>query len=849
MTEPSLVLEPVISWPREARPGQTYLMTVDLRAEVEEWPFEEEEFAFTCLLDARPLFTCSALDDPVLVVHRFGGTYRPVRYLLTADAALPPDEGPGAIWVTISTRWGVPVRTIELPVGRRPAAAPVRQEIVVPVERPPGDGIEVWPGEPYPLGASWDGVGTSFALYSEVAERVEVCLFDDERRETRIELPEVDGYVWHGYLPGIMPGQRYGFRVHGPYDPASGVRCNPAKLLLDPYAKAVEGDIAWNEALFSYHFDDPGTLNTGDSAPYMPRSVVINPFYEWGADRPPRTPYHRTLIYEAHVRGMTMLHPAVPPEERGGYTALAHPAVIEHLLSLGVTALLLMPVHQFFSEHPLIERGLVNYWGYNSLAYFAPHNAYSRSGQRGQQVIEFKDMVRRLHEAGIEVILDVVYNHTAEGDHRGPTLSFRGIDNATYYLLDTDRRRYLDYAGCGNTFNAISPHGLQLVIDSLRYWVLEMHVDGFRFDSAPALARTFGDFDRLAAFFSLMQQDPILSQVKLIAETFDVGPGGRQVGNFPPLWMEENALYQDTMRGLWRGDAVTVAEFAARFTGSPDLYGTTGRRPQASGNLITHHDGFTLTDLVSYNDKHNEANGEDNRDGTDDNRSWNCGVEGVADDPAIVALRQRQRRNLLATLFLSQGVPLLLHGDEFGRTQAGNNNPYCQDNETTWLDWSLARTNGELLDFVRLLSGLRREHPIFRRRRFFVGQVPGRLAGSGPDLAWFAPSGAELSPPEQRTALAEAVAILLNGQAITESDERGRPIVDDTFLVLLNCRHEPVTFVLPRPGWWWRPLIDTFAERTPGTEGPARPGGSAVPLQPRSLHLLRRAAAHPGRSE
>ncbi|WP_235558266.1 glycogen debranching protein GlgX, partial [Sphaerimonospora mesophila] len=618
---------------------------------------------------------------------------------------------------------------------------------------------EVWPGEQYPLGATWDGVGTNFSVFSEAAERVELCLFDDDGVESRVDLPEVDGFVWHGYLPGIMPGQRYGLRVHGPYKPEHGHRCNPDKLLLDPYGKAVEGSVRWNESLFSYYFADPGRLNSTDSAPYMPMNVVINPFFDWGDDRPPRTPYHETVIYEAHVRGLTMRHPGVPEEQRGTYAGLAHPAVLDHLRSIGVTAVELMPVHQFVPEHAMVARGLTNYWGYNTIAYLAPHNAYSSAGQRGEQVQEFKAMVRALHEAGIEVILDVVYNHTAEGDHMGPTLSFRGIDNVAYYRLrDEDRRYYLDYTGCGNSLNVRSPHALQLIMDSLRYWVQEMHVDGFRFDLAAALARELHDVDRLSAFFDLIQQDPVISQVKLIAEPWDVGPGGYQVGNFPPLWTEWNGKYRDAVRDFWRGSARTMPEFASRLSGSSDLYATSGRRPVASINFVTCHDGFTLTDLVSYNRKHNEANGEDNRDGTDDNRSWNCGIEGPTDDPQIVRLRRRQRRNFLATLFVSQGVPMMAAGDEFGRTQHGNNNAYCQDNEISWVDWSLAETESDLLEFVRRLAELRRGHPVFRRRRFFRGRVRGGVR----DIVWLTPAGEEMTDADWDTGYAKSLAVFLN---------------------------------------------------------------------------------------
>ncbi|MGW5683717.1 glycogen debranching protein GlgX [Nonomuraea sp. NPDC003754] len=701
---------------------------------------------------------------------------------------------------------------------------------------------EVWPGEPYPLGATWDGVGTSFAVFSEVAERVELCLFDDDGAEERIELPEVDGFVWHGYLPGIMPGQRYGYRVYGPYDPPRGYRCNPAKLTLDPYAKAIEGELRWNEAVFSYHFTDPSKINTVDSAPYMPKSVVINPFFEWGNDRPPHTPYHQTVIYEAHVRGLTMRHPAVPEEQRGTYAAIGHPAIIDHLLSLGVTAVELMPVHHFVPEHFLVARGLTNYWGYNTMAYLAPHGAYSSAGQRGEQVLEFKAMVRALHEAGIEVILDVVYNHTAEGDHMGPTLGFRGIDNGAYYRLhDGDRRYYLDYTGCGNSLNVRSPHALQLIMDSLRYWVLEMHVDGFRFDLAAALARELHDVDRLSAFFDLIQQDPVISQVKLIAEPWDVGPGGYQVGNFPPLWTEWNGKYRDSVRDFWRGTGSALPEFASRLAGSADLYATSGRRPVASINFVTCHDGFTLADLVSYNRKHNEENGEDNRDGTDDNRSWNCGAEGPVEDPEIVRLRHRQRRNLLTTLFLSQGVPMLSHGDELGRTQRGNNNAYCQDNEIAWVDWSMARTEEGLLDFVRALSRLRREHPVFQRRRFFRGHTP---EDGKRDLVWLTPAGAEMTASDWHTGYAKSMSVYLNGEAITEPGPRGERIVDDSFLLLINAHHEDMTFTLPGAEFAdsWTIVLNTDDE-TPREESldDQRSPGALVPVTAHSMQVLRHA--------
>jgi isoamylase len=670
---------------------------------------------------------------------------------------------------------------------------------------------EVWPGTPYPLGASWDGTGTNFALFSEAADRVELCLFDDRGRETRIDLPEVDGFVWHGYVLGIGPGQRYGYRVHGPHDPESGDRCNPAKLLLDPYGKAVHGDLTWHESVFSYHFAAPSELNTADSARYMPKNVVINPFFDWGDDRPPRTPYNETVIYEAHVRGLTRQHPKIPKKLRGTYAGLAHPATVDHLIELGVTAIELMPVHQFVSEHALVARGLTNYWGYNTVGFFAPHNAYSSSGQSGEQVLEFKAMVRTMHEAGIEVILDVVYNHTAEGDHLGPTLSFRGIDNAAYYRLsDTDRRYNLDYTGCGNSLNVRHPHSLQLIMDSLRYWVIEMHVDGFRFDLASALAREFHDVDRLSTFFDLVQQDPVVSQVKLIAEPWDVGEGGYQVGNFPPLWTEWNGKYRDSVRDFWRGEPV-LPEFASRLTGSSDLYADDGRRPLASINFITCHDGFSLHDLISYDRKHNEANGENGRDGSDDNRSWNHGAEGETDDPAIRALRLRQKRNLIATLFLSQGVPMISHGDEMGRTQQGNNNAYCQDNELSWMPW---RADSELVDFVRRVSELRGDHPVFRRRRFFEGRTHGGALDGKRDIVWLTPAGEEMAESDWHTGYARAVAVYLNGDAITEPDTRGQRVRDDSFLLLLNAHSDALTFRLPDAtfGEHWEVVLDTAAD-------------------------------------
>jgi isoamylase len=663
-----------------------------------------------------------------------------------------------------------------------------------------------WPGAPYPLGATWDGWGTNFTLFSEAAERVDLCLFDDSGAEERVALTEVDGFVWHGYLPTIGPGQRYGYRVHGRWEPARGLRCAPSKLLLDPYGKAVDGDVIWDEALFDYKWANPRRPNRVDSAPFMPKNVVVNPFFDWGNDRPPHIPYHETVIYEAHVRGLTLRHPDVPLPQRGTYAGLAHPAVIEHLKRIGVTAVELLPVHQFVPEQALTQRGLTNYWGYNTIGFLAPHNKYCSAGTRGEQVGEFKAMVKALHEEGIEVILDVVYNHTAEGNHRGPTLSMRGIDNDAYYRLD-DREpwRYIDYTGCGNSLNVRHPHSLQLIMDSLRYWVLEMHVDGFRFDLASALARELHDVDRLSTFFDLVQQDPIVSQVKLIAEPWDVGEGGYQVGNFPPLWTEWNGKYRDNIRDFWRGEPGTLPEFASRLTGSSDLYETSGRRPMASINFATCHDGFTLLDLVSYNDKHNEANGEENRDGTDDNRSWNCGVEGPAEDPAINELRARQQRNFLTTLFLSQGVPMLLAGDEIGRTQGGNNNAYCQDNEMSWVDWTRATGSRDLLEFTRRMARLRSRHPVFRRRRFFEGPA---------DIAWLTPAGEEMSDEDWHAGYAKAVAVFLNGAAITEPDPRGDPVTDRKFLLLFNAGADPITFTLPdRLGGNWEVVIDTADSR------------------------------------
>jgi isoamylase len=722
--------------------------------------------------------------------------------------------------------------------------------------------MAAWPGTAYPLGATYDGVGTNFALFSSVAERVELCLFDDAGTEERVNLHEMDGFVWHGYLPGVGPGQRYGYRVHGPYDPAAGHRCNPAKLLLDPYAKAIDGSVAWGPAVFSYQFGSPEKRNDKDSAPHVPRSVVVNPYFDWAADRPPGMPYHESVIYEAHVRGLTMRHPGVPEAERGTYLGIAHPAVVEHLQGLGVTAVELMPVHQFVTDAFLTERGLGNYWGYNTIGFFAPHNAYSFAGTRGEQVQEFKSMVRALHEAGIEVILDVVYNHTAEGNHLGPTLSLRGIDNAAYYrLVPDDPAYYYDTTGTGNSLLMQHPHVLQLIMDSLRYWVLEMHVDGFRFDLAAALARQFHEVDRLSAFFDLVQQDPVVSQVKLIAEPWDVGEGGYQVGNFPPLWSEWNGKYRDAVRDFWRGEPATLPEFASRFTGSSDLYADDGRRPVASVNFITCHDGFTLADLVSYNDKHNEANGEGGRDGSDDNRSWNCGAEGPTDDPGIGELRLRQECNFLATLLLSQGVPMLLAGDELGRTQQGNNNAYCQDNDISWVRWPPAAAGGAaedgdapdgalpgpggaevLLEFAQRLITLRRDHPVFRRRRYLRGRPLRGGSDQLGDVAWFAPGGAEMTDQDWDAGFAQSLTVFLNGDSITEADRRGQPIRDDSFLLLFNASPREQKFTLPpaRYGEAWETVLDTARPTEQFEDDAAVKAGGLVLVRDRSVQVLRR---------
>ena len=702
----------------------------------------------------------------------------------------------------------------------------------------PDEIMHPWPGSAYPLGATYDGNGTNFALFSEAAEKVELCLIDEAGNEQRLELTEVDAFVWHCYLPQVQPGQRYGYRVYGPFDPASGDRFNPSKLLLDPYAKATTGRIDWDPSLFSYSFDDPTKRNDDDSAAHTILGVVINPFFDWVGDRHPRTPYADSLIYEAHVKGLTQLNPAIPEDLRGTYGGIAHPAMIEHFQKLGITAVELMPVHQFVHDDALLSRGLSNYWGYNTIGFFAPHNDYSSGGDLGQQVQEFKAMVRALHDAGIEVILDVVYNHTAEGNHQGPTLSMRGIDNKAYYrLVDDDQQYYMDYTGTGNSLNAGNPHSLQLIMDSLRYWVTEMHVDGFRFDLASTLAREFYDVDKLSTFFELVQQDPVVSQVKLIAEPWDVGPGGYQVGNFPPQWTEWNGQYRDTVRDFWRGEPSTLGEFAERITGSADLYEHSGRRPVASINFVTAHDGFTLRDLVSYNEKHNDANGENGNDGESHNRSFNLGAEGESDDATILEQRARQQRNFLTTLLLSQGVPMLLHGDELGRTQHGNNNVYGQDSEIAWVHWDEADLS--LVEFVAAIARLRKEHPTFRRSRFFDGRPVRRGEGEPlPDIAWLTTDGDAMAPEDWETPLARAVGIFLNGNGIRGRDARGERVTDRNFLVLFNANGEDVEFVLPPDEYSqnWEVVVDT-AGISVSTEPVA--AGATIVAHSRSTLVLR----------
>ncbi|HTW06270.1 MAG TPA: glycogen debranching protein GlgX [Acidimicrobiales bacterium] len=710
----------------------------------------------------------------------------------------------------------------------------------------PGGPSAINPGDPYPLGATWDGSGTNFAVFSQSAESVELCLFGADGTEARYELPEVDAFVWHGYLEEVEPGQLYGYRVRGPYDPSRGLRANHAKLLLDPYAKAISGSVRWGPEVYGYPSGskDDSARDSSDSAAAMPKCIVVDQAFDWSEDRRPRTPWHDTVIYETHVRGLTWRHPAVPPSLRGTYAGVAHPEMIDHFLRLGVTALELMPVHQFVDDHKLVAQGLRNYWGYNSIGFFAPHNGYSaRSGQR--VVNEFKAMVRSLHAAGIEVILDVVYNHTAEGNHLGPTLSFRGLDNPSYYRLDPGNARlYSDTTGTGNTLNVSNPQTLQLLMDSLRYWVLEMHVDGFRFDLASALARTLHEVDRLSAFFDIIQQDPIISQVKLIAEPWDLGSGGYQVGNFPVLWSEWNGHYRDSVRDYWRQQNTSIGELANRMTGSSDLYEATGRRPWASVNFVTCHDGFTLADLVSHNNKHNEANGDANRDGTDDNRSWNCGVEGPTKDPAVLTLRRRQVRNFLATLVLSLGVPMLLGGDEIGRTQLGNNNAYCQDNELSWYDWD--NVDSDLLAWVQAAVSLRRAHPVFRRRRFLQGRPVRQLDASPGDaeVGWFRPDGGLMSDSDWGVGYAKSLGMLLNGAAHMERDRRGHQVSDLSFYLALNAWEQPLTFRMPAAKWGtaWRVVLDTSEDR-PAYHPDLVPAGGAVALAGHHFVVLEQASA------
>lgn len=698
--------------------------------------------------------------------------------------------------------------------------------------------MQIRPGSMYPLGSTFDGAGVNFALYSSAATRVELCLFDGNNRETRIEITECNTFVWHVYIVGIQPGQRYGYRVYGAYDPDSGLRCDPSKLLLDPYAKAIEGMIDSDSSLFSYDItkpDDPDARNTEDSAAHTMKSVVINPFFDWGNDRHPQIAYHDSVIYEAHVRGMTNLNEEVPPEIRGTYAGLAHPSVVKYLKDLGITALELMPVHQFINDSFLQAKGLSNYWGYNTIGFFAPHNAYSSSGQRGEQVNEFKSMVRAYHDAGIEIILDVVYNHTAEGNNMGPTLSFKGIDNRSYYrLVDGNERHYFDTTGTGNSLLMRSPHTLQLIMDSLRYWVSEMHVDGFRFDLAATLARQFSEVDKLSAFFDIIQQDPVISHVKLIAEPWDIGSGGYQVGGFPPLWSEWNGMYRDTVRDFWRSQPSKLPEFASRIMGSSDLYRADGRRPVASINFITAHDGFTMNDLVSYNDKHNEANGEDNRDGDNNNRSWNCGVEGPTDVTDVNELRAQQMRNFISTMMVSQGIPMLDGGDEIMRTQQGNNNAYCQDNPISWTHWDLDERRQQLHDFTQKMIHLRLRHPVLHRRKFFDAEAEGNNA---PQVEWFDHTGSVMDQEDWDNTNALTLMVFLNGHAIPEADVNGNQIKDNDFILIFNAYYEPMMFRLPgeKYGRKWRLLVDTHDQFSPELAFEANFG---IMAQARSFMLL-----------
>jgi isoamylase len=705
-----------------------------------------------------------------------------------------------------------------------------------------GEIMKIFPGKSYPLGATWDGLGVNFAIFSDNASQVELCLFDDSgsQETARILFQEYHNQIWHAYLPGIGPGQQYGYRVYGPYDPASGHRFNPQKLLIDPYARAISGDVKWDDAVYGYPPGSPQEdlgKDERDSAPYVPKCVVVDPAFDWEGVSAPNIPLSQSIIYELHTRGFTKLHPEVPPELRGTYAGLTHPAVIQYLHALGITAVELLPVHQFITDAFLHKKGMKNYWGYNSIGFFAPHSAYSSTGIHGQQVNEFKEMVKVLHREGIEVILDVVYNHTAEGNQLGPTLAFRGIDNASYYRLQQDNARYyMDYTGTGNTLIMMQPNVLQIIMDSLRYWIQEMHVDGFRFDLAAALARELHDVDRLGSFFDIIHQDPVISQVKLIAEPWDLGEGGYQVGRFPPAWVEWNAEYRDTVRDYWRGAEMTLATFANRLTGSSDLYETSGRRPTASINFITAHDGFTLHDLVSYNRKHNRANREGNRDGHDDNRSWNHGVEGPTEDPEINRKRDRQKRNFMATLLLSQGVPMLLAGDEIGRTQYGNNNAYCQDNEISWVRWETA--DQDLLEFTRRLIHFRLQHPVFRRRNWFHGQpIHGDDAS---DIGWFTPNGVEMAEENWGEGYAKSLGIFLNGKGIQSFDEFGDPVVDDSFYLMFNAHQHELVFTLPDDCWGisWIKIFDT-AEPKFAENGERFFAENQVVVQGRSVVVLR----------
>ena len=693
----------------------------------------------------------------------------------------------------------------------------------------------------YPLGASYDGAGVNFALFSQVAEKVELCLFDEEDHETRIEMTEQNSYVWHNYIPGLQPGQRYGYRVYGPYNPALGQRCNPSKLLLDPYAKAIEGNIDDDPSLFSYDMsnpDDINAINTQDSAAHTMKSVVVNPYFDWGNDQHPNISYHDSVIYEAHVRGMTNLNQDVPPDIRGTYAGLAYPAVIDYLKKLGITAIELMPIHQFVNDSFLQQKGLSNYWGYNTIGFFAPHNAYSSVGERGQQVNEFKSMVKAYHRAGMEVILDVVYNHTAEGNHMGPTLSFKGIDNQAYYrLVDNDPYHYFDTTGTGNSLLMRSPHALQLITDSLRYWVTEMHVDGFRFDLAATLARQFQEVDKLSAFFDIVEQDPVISRVKLIAEPWDLGSGGYQVGGFPSSWSEWNGRYRDCVRDFWRSQPSTLPEFASRLMGSSDLYEMNGRRPVASVNFVTAHDGFTLNDLVSYNEKHNDANGEGNRDGESNNRSWNCGVEGETTIRDVNELRHRQMCNMCSTLLVSQGIPMICGGDEVARTQQGNNNAYCQDNEISWTHWDLDDSHKKLLAFVSKLIHLRLEHPVLHRRRFFTGRKAGDDPNTIPEVEWFDHTGSIMDMNDWQNTHAFSMMVYLNGADIPEMDYYGNPTVDNDFILIFNAHYEPIQFTLPDENYGskWKLVVDTYNPDGPELNYEA---GFAITAQSRSFMLL-----------